>query len=704
MQRLALLIVVTASMVGTASVVAQPPLAEPPVSTFSIVAYDPDAKEWGVAVQSRFLGVGAVVPWAKAGVGAIATQSWANTTFGPRGLQLLEQGLSAQEVMDRLLDEDPGKERRQVGIVDAKGNVATFTGDRCMDWAGGRTGKNYCVQGNILAGQEVAAAMAAGFEKAQGDLGDRLIASLAAGQAAGGDRRGRQSASLLVVKEKGGYGGYNDRYRDVRVDDHETPIVELKRVYALHKRTFRQRGAGGRRSARIDALRKSVWDGIAKEEEDLVKLSDAIWRHAETSLEETRSAAELAGYLERSGFSIERGVADMPTAFVASWGQGEPVIGILGEFDALPGISNKAAAERTPLVEGAPGHGCGHNLFGVAAAGAAVAAKRAMQAESVGGTIKFFGCPAEETVIGKVYMAKAGVFDGLSVCLDWHPGTWTGVDFSRTRAMNNFTVEFFGKTAHGAGDPWNGRSALDAVELMNHAVNQLREHVKPSTRIHCVIPDGGGAPNVVPGYAKVWYYVRDLERAGVESTYARVLKTAKAAAIATETTHKVTLTTGVHSYLLNRPLTELLDRNLRAAGAPTWTDQEQAFAKAIQKATGKDTKGMFDGIRKMPKEELPARGGSTDVAEVSRIVPTAKLRVASAPQAAPWHAWPVVACGGMSIGHKAMVCAARTLGGAITELAVSPRVVESAKREFLRKTKGKPYQSPIPANQKPPVK
>ena len=697
MTRIALLILLASSLA------AQTPVADPPVSTFSIVAYDPGAKEWGIAVQSRFLGVGAVVPWAKAGVGAVATQSWANTSFGPRGLELLEGGLSAQEALDRLIADDEDRERRQVGIVDAKGNVATYTGKQCMDWAGGKTGKGYCVQGNILAGDKVVAAMASGFEAAEGDLGDRLIAALVAGQEAGGDRRGRQSASLLVVKDKGGYGGYNDRYRDVRVDDHATPIAELKRVYGLHKRVFRTRG-GGRRSRRLSALRKAVWEGIANDEGDLVALSDAIWRHAETSLEETQSSGSLAEYLEKNGFSVERGVAGMPTAFVASWGKGAPVIGILGEFDALPGISNQAKPERVPLTEGAPGHGCGHNLFGVAAAGAAVAAKRALQAEGISGTIKYFGCPAEETVIGKVYMAKAGVFDGLSVCLDWHPGTWTGVDFSRTRAMNNFTVEFFGKTAHGAADPWNGRSALDAVELMNHAVNQLREHVEPSTRIHCVISDGGGAPNVVPGYAKVWYYVRDLERAGVESTYQRVLKTAKAAAIATETTHKVTLTTGVHSYLLNRPLSELLDRNMRAAGAPTWTEEEQAFARLIQEATGKDAKGMYVGIKAMPKDELPATGGSTDVAEVSRIVPTAKLRVASAPQDAPWHAWPVVACGGMSIGHKAMISAARTLGGALIELAASPQVVAAAKRAFDRKTEGKPYRSPIPVDQKPPVK
>lgn len=453
----------------------------------------------------------------------------------------------------------------------------------------------------------------------------------------------------------------------------------------------------------VDRLRRQAWESVAGHEQELIGLSDALWRYAETSLREVKSSAELADYLELQGFRVERGVAGMPTAFVATYGSGTPVIGILAEFDALPGISNRAVARKEAVVEGAPGHGCGHNLFGAASVGAAVAAKEVMVRNRLPGTIKLFGSPAEETVIGKVYMARAGVFDGLDAALDWHPSDSTGADFSRTRALNNFTVEFFGKTAHGAGDPWNGRSALDAVELMNHAVNMLREHVPPSTRIHYVISDGGGAPNVVPDYASVWYYVRDLEREGVEKTYEWVLSTAEGAATATQTTYKVTLTTGVHSYLLNRPLTELLDRNLAAVGAPEWTEEEQEFARAIQRETGKPEKGMFEGIRPMPAEEIPAQGGSTDVAEVSRIVPTAKVRVASAPIDVPWHAWPVVASGGMTIGHKAMLTAARTLGGAAVELLVSPDIIRAAKEAFDRKMEGKVYRSPIPEGQKPPI-
>lgn len=453
----------------------------------------------------------------------------------------------------------------------------------------------------------------------------------------------------------------------------------------------------------VQSLREQAWAEVDARSQTLDALSARLWQLAETSLQEYQSSAALADYLESQGFDVERGVADMPTAFVARWGHGAPVVGILAEFDALPGISNVAEPHREAIVEGAPGHGCGHNLFGTGSVGAAVAAKAVLEAQGLDGTIVLYGTPAEETVIGKVYMARAGVFDDADVVLDWHPGDETKADYERTRALNNFTVEFFGQTAHSAADPWNGRSALDAVELMNHAVNMMREHLEPSVRIHYVIDDGGGAPNVVPAYARVWYYVRDLDREGVEHAYNWILKAAEGAAIATETTHKVNLITGVHSYLLNRTLTEVLDRNLRLVGAPQWTDQEQAFAREIQRATDKEETGMYVGIDSLPTDEIPAQGGSTDVAEVSRIAPTAKIRVASAPHDAPWHAWPVVATGGMSIGDKAMLTAARTLAATAVELAVSPALVAAARAEFEERMDGATYESPIPAGQKPPV-
>lgn len=453
----------------------------------------------------------------------------------------------------------------------------------------------------------------------------------------------------------------------------------------------------------LAALRQTAHASVELHAAELYALSKRIWRFAETSLTESRSSKALADFLEQRGFRVERGTAGIPTAFTATWGNGKPVIGILAEFDALPGISNTATTDRQPLVRGGAGHGCGHNLFAAGSAGAAIAAREVLEHHGIAGTLVLFGCPAEETVIGKVYMAKAGVFDALDCCLDWHPGDETKSDYEKTRALNNFVVTFHGKTAHGAGDPWNGRSALDAVELMNHGVNMLREHVEPSTRIHYVISNGGGAPNVVPAEASVWYYVRDFEREGVESTYRRVLKCAEGAAIATETSWEVELTTGVHSYLLNRPLTELLDRNLRAAGAPEWDDGEQRFAQALQRATGKPEKGLAVGIADLPAEQVPAQGGSTDAAEVSRITPTGKLRVGCAPIDTPWHAWPVVACSGTSIGDKCVRTAARALGAALVELFVTPELRAASRAEFARQTAGQPYRSPIPADQQPPV-
>lgn len=453
----------------------------------------------------------------------------------------------------------------------------------------------------------------------------------------------------------------------------------------------------------LQTLREQAWARVDARRATLVGLSRRLWRLAETSLQEHQSAEALAGYLEQEGFTVERGVADLPTAFVARWGSGEPVIGILAEFDALPGISNVAEPVREPLEPGAPGHGCGHNLFGAGSVGAAVAARAVLEERGLPGTIVVYGSPAEETVVGKVYMAKAGVFSDADVVLDWHPGDDTKAGYERTLAMNSFTVEFFGRTAHGAADPWNGRSALDAVELLDHAVNLMREHLPPSTRIHYVIENGGGAPNVVPDYASVWYYVRDVDREGVEHAYDWILEAAEGAALATGTTHEVDLMTGVHSYLLNRPLTELLDKNLRLVGAPEWTEEEQAFARQIQQATAKEENGMATEIEALPEEETPAPGGSTDVAEVSRIAPTAKISVASAPIDAPWHAWPVVATGGMSIGHKAMLTAARTLAATAVELAVSPDVVAAARADFEERTGGASYESPIPADQEPPL-
>lgn len=435
------------------------------------------------------------------------------------------------------------------------------------------------------------------------------------------------------------------------------------------------------------------------------EMASALWDYSETALQEERSAAFLIGKLEEAGFAVERGVAGMPTAFVATYGQGSPVIGILAEYDALPGVGNAPVPERQARADGVTsGHGCGHNLFGAGSVGGTIALKQAMEKHGLKGTVKLFGSPAEETVVGKVYMVKAGVFDGLDAVIDWHPSTESKVKNQPGRAMNNFEVEFFGQAAHAAADPWNGRSALDAVELMNYGVNMLREHVKPTTRIHYVIPRAGEAPNVVPEYAKVWYYVREINREEVQKYYDRVLKIAEAAALATGTTHKVHLITGVHEYLLNRPLQEALQANLELVGPPRFTGREQVFARSLQEFLSVEEKGFSENIEPLADKPEPPSGGSTDVAEVSWITPTAGFRIATAAQEVPWHSWATTACHGTAAGRKGAVVAAKVIAATGVDLLTRPELLTAAKEFFEKATGGKPYESPIPADQPSPVK
>ncbi len=437
---------------------------------------------------------------------------------------------------------------------------------------------------------------------------------------------------------------------------------------------------------------------------DVRRLALRLWELAEVALLEDASSRVLADYLEAEGFRVERGVADLPTAFVASFGSGRPVIGLLAEFDALPGVGNAAVPRREPRADGHPhGHGCGHNLFGAASVAAAVSLKRTMEAHRLGGTVRVFGTPAEETVVGKVYMAKAGVFDGLDAVLDWHPGLETRVTNQSGQAMNNFEVEFFGQAAHAAADPWNGRSALDAVEMMNFGANLLREHLRPTARIHYVIPHGGEAPNVVPEYAKVWYYVRDTARAPVEAAYGRLLKIAEAAALATETRHQVTLVTGVHQMLLNRPLQEAMQANLERVGPPPFTEEDQALARELQRFLKIEEKGLDTQIRPLRPEPEPPGGGSTDVAEVSWIAPVVSLSMTTAPAGIPWHSWAATAFHGTDAAVRGAQTAARVLTLTGVDLLTDADLLARARAFWLEKTGGKPYRSPIPTDQSPPL-
>lgn len=437
---------------------------------------------------------------------------------------------------------------------------------------------------------------------------------------------------------------------------------------------------------------------IEKRKAEMIKLSDQIWAFAETALREHKSSKALADYAEQQGFKVERGVAGMPTAFIASYGQGQPVIGILGEFDALPGISQKASPVKEPLEAGAPGHGCGHNLFGVASLGAAIAVKELMAAGKLKGTVRFYGTPAEESVYGKVYMARDGLFKDLDVCLAWHPASETRADVDSTQALVDFIVEFRGKTAHAAFDPWNGRSAADGVEAFTHGVNLLREHIKPTARIHYVVVKSGDVPNVVPEYAKVWCWARDSKRTGVEPILQRLRAIADGAGRIAGVESKFTVQTGCYEILVNLAGAKLLQQNLEWLGPIKYTEAEQEFARAIQRATGTEQKGLNGAANPLEAPKPNPPGGSTDVGDVSWIVPTLHLSVTTAPESA-WHAWPVVACGGMSIGHKGMLHAAKTLAATAVDLFEDAKTRAAIQAEFKEKTKGfvyKPYISDGP--------
>lgn len=435
---------------------------------------------------------------------------------------------------------------------------------------------------------------------------------------------------------------------------------------------------------------------VERHRAELVALSDQVWRFAETALRETRSAKLLADYAEAQGFRVERGVAELPTAFVASFGEGRPIIGILGEYDALPGISQKAQPTKEALEPGAAGHGCGHNLFGAASLGAAVAVKELIAAGELRGTIRFYGTPAEESVGGKLYMVRAGLFDDLDVVLAWHPDSETQADTDSSQALVDFVVEFHGKAAHAAYDPWNGRSALDGVELFLHGLNLMREHVRPTVRMHYVIQHGGDVPNVVPERASVWCWLRDTKHQGVDELLARARDIARGAALATGTQSELRVQSGDWELFVNMAGAKVLDRNLRWLGPPVWSEAEQEFARMIQRETGVEPKGLSTIIEPLVENPGDPEGGSTDVADVSWQVPTLHLSVATAPIDAPWHAWPVVATGGMSIGHQGLTYAAKVLAATMVELYDDEVLRKEIRREFDEKRQGIIYKGYTP--------
>ena len=449
-------------------------------------------------------------------------------------------------------------------------------------------------------------------------------------------------------------------------------------------------------------LKKEVVGSVETQKEELIRMSDKIWAAAEVAFQEKVSSQTLIDYAKANGFEVEVGVAETPTAFVATYGSGKPVIGILGEFDALHGISQKTVPEKTPYKKGAAGHGCGHNLFGTASLGAAVAIKNLIADGKLQGTVKFFGTPAEEKFFGKLWMARAGLFDDLDACMDWHPADHIESDVQSTLALVDFKVEFFGQTAHASADQWNGRSAADALELYAHGINSFREHVKPTVRIHYHIQDGGQVVNVVPDYSRIWVRVRDTKREGMQEVYEHVRKMAEGAAIMAGVDYKINLISGIHEVLPNRVGGAAVQKNLETLGGLSYTDEELDFAYKIQAATGKPQIGINGKISPLKATAEHPMGGSTDVGDVSFLVPVVRLGATVAPEGTPWHSCAVVACGGMSIGHKGMVYAAKALSMSMIDLFTNKTLLQEVKDEF-KELKGDYEYEPMLPPGPPPI-
>jgi aminobenzoyl-glutamate utilization protein B len=452
----------------------------------------------------------------------------------------------------------------------------------------------------------------------------------------------------------------------------------------------------------VPANKQSVLNSITKQEKELITLSDQVWSFAEIAMKEYQSAKVLSAYAELKGFKVTRNVADIPTAFIAEYGSGKPIIGILGEFDALPGLSQKAIPSKEALNTGAAGHGCGHNMFGAASLGAAVAVKELIASGKLKGTVRFYGTPAEEDLAGKVYMARAGVFNDLDVCLDWHPDYENKANMQSSQAIVSYTVKFKGKSAHAAADPWNGKSALDAAELFNIGMNFMREHVKPSVRIHYVYKQAGNVPNVIPDEASVWIWIRDSKRSGVAEVEERMKEVAKGAAQMTRTEVSFEMENGLYELLVNETGAKTLHKNMEIVGPITYTAEEKAFADQIMKAYGAEALGIDGSIKALEETKADPSGGSTDVGDVSYIVPEITLNAATAPYKSPWHSWVVVASGGMSIGHKGMLFAAKSLGTTMVDLFENETLRKEIRAEFEKRKGNEVWKAMLPDGP-PPV-
>lgn len=423
-------------------------------------------------------------------------------------------------------------------------------------------------------------------------------------------------------------------------------------------------------------------DWVDRHAQTGIGLADEIWRLAELGYQEYKSTQALQAVLKDHGFVIEAGVAGIPTAFVATFGSGGATVGILAEFDALPGLSQVAAPSRDPRVDGGAGHACGHHLFGAASVTAALAMADWLRETGQAGQIRVFGTPAEEGGSGKVYMARAGLFDDVDVVLHWHPGSSNSASPYATTSNKSGRFTFTGRAAHAASAPDKGRSALDGVEAMNYMVNLMREHVPQTARIHYVITDGGDAPNIVPEKAQVYYYVRHPRAEMVVNLFERVSTAAKAAAMGTETEVDIEVMHGNYPVLPNHTLAKLVDDNMRAIGGIEYSVAENEFAQALRKTLINPSLEL-GAQRLIQPFQFRQNMGSTDVGDVSWLVPTVGFTTATWVPGTPAHSWQAVAAGGTSIGHKGMLMAARVLARTAVDLLQKPSVVEAARKELV---------------------
>jgi aminobenzoyl-glutamate utilization protein B len=431
-------------------------------------------------------------------------------------------------------------------------------------------------------------------------------------------------------------------------------------------------------------------------------VSRKIWEFAELGYKENKSAELLKSELRGAGFQLEENVAGIPTAFTATFGQGKPVIGIMGEYDALPGLSQDTTPDRKPIAEGAPGHACGHNLLGAASLFAAVTIKDWMAQNQIAGTLRYYGTPAEEGGGGKLYMIRSGAFKDVDVVLSWHPADSNGASLRSSLAIIEAKFKFYGKAAHAAAAPDAGRSALDGLMISANAIEFLREHVPDSTRIHYIVSKGGAAPNIVPDYAELFLYARHPSMPVLDKIWDRIINCAKAGALASDTRMDMELIDSSYNTLPNDALAVLGNRNMQLAGGVKYTPEEEAFAEAIRKTLPDRARPLGSQERVEPPSEGTGVA-STDAGDVSWNYPMLELHAATFVPGVPAHTWQAAACAGMSIGRKGMVVAAKGLALSAMDLFTDANLVDAAKTSFAKRRAGIEYRSRVPADHKPPL-